>query len=165
MLLFVGVCLGLWILGGGIPYGYDGIEIYFTYLIGHNAATFLHVNPLMADIAASADPAAHPYYYTHHPNLFGHLLSQLLIRLGVVDLRWHGLVAIGITAAGIFVGARLLRDAVGPTEAIAYVVISSAHDVGGLSWAPVLLRSFHCVVVCVAVSRTTVYLISRQLAL
>ena len=107
MLVFVGICLVLWLIGGGIPYGYDGIEIYFTYLVGYNAATFPHVNPLMADIVASPEPAAHPYYYTHHPNLFSHLLSQLLIRLGIADLRWHGLVAIG-RGSGIFRGMRAI---------------------------------------------------------
>jgi hypothetical protein len=143
LLLFLGVTLALWVFGGGIPYGYDGIEVYFTYLIGYNAATFSQVNPLMADIVASPNPEAHPYYYTHHPNLAAHLLSQGLVRLGIADLRLHGLVAILISAAGVLIGARTLCAMLGESVAVAYVLVSSVHYVGVLSWAPVLLRSLH----------------------
>lgn len=143
LLFLLSVLLLLWGWGNGIPYSYDGIEIYFTYLIGWNAATFSHVNPLMADIAASPAPAAHPYYYTHHPNLFAHLLTQLLVRSGVQDLRWHTVAALLIAFAGVSIGAVLIRQFAGELWAAIYVTISALHYVGVLTWAPVMLRSLH----------------------
>lgn len=141
--LFLAINLVLWACGNGIPYGYDSIETYWTFLIGHNAATFPHVNPLMADIAASPDASAHPYYYTHHPNLPPHLLSQGLIRIGLDTLPWHTLVAILISTFGLWAGARVLSRMVEPAVATAYVLISAFHYVGVLSWSHDLLRSMH----------------------
>jgi hypothetical protein len=138
---FILVALALWIVGNGIPYGYDAIEVYYTYLIGHNAATFPGVNPLMADLAVSPDLTAHPYYYTHHPNLFSQLLSQVLIRGGVVDLRFHNLISIGIAATGLVFAAKVLRQIGGAALAVTTLLIFSAHYVGALTWANHLLRS------------------------
>src|SRR5262249_41979999 len=152
------VSLMLWAFGNGIPYGYDGMEIYFTYLIGFNAATFSHVNPLLADLAASPDPVAHPYYYTHHPNLVGHLLSQFLIRAGARDLRLHCLASIVLLIAGVWLGGRTLSTMVGFAEANAYVMISAMHYVGVLSWGPVLLRSLHFLFFWGAIALTHRYL-------
>jgi hypothetical protein len=141
LILFVAVSLALWVSGNGIPFGYDAIEVYYTYLIGYNGATFPNVNPLMADLAVSPDSTAHPYYYTHHPNLFAHLLSQGLIRAGVANLPAHNLVAIGIMAAGLFWAARVLRKLGGPPLAAATLLVFSFHYVGVITWSNHLLRA------------------------
>src|SRR5258708_14726898 len=129
LILFVALSFALWVRGNGIPYGYDAIEVYYTYLIGYNAATFPNVNPLMADLAVSPDPAAHPYYYTHHPNLFAQGLSQLLIRAGIANIPAHNLVAIGVATLGLFFAPRVLRKLGGPQFAAVTLLICSLPSV------------------------------------
>src|SRR5579864_9025121 len=143
VLLFGSICAALWAFGNGIPYGYDSLENYFTYLVAYNAATFSQVNPLMADIAASPDPASHPFYYSHNPNLFAHLLSQLLIRVGIASLAAHDAFAIAVSVFGLFLAVRVLSRIGGPVLCMTAVALFALDYVGILTWSTNLLRSMH----------------------
>jgi hypothetical protein len=143
LLLFVSVSAALWAVGNGAPYAHDATETYLTYLAGYNAATFPGVNPLIADIAASLEPAAHPSYDTRNPNLFAHTVSQLLIRADIVDLRAHDALAIGVTVFGLIVAMRVLTSMGGTALAATTIVLFALHYVGVLNWTDNLVRAVH----------------------
>ncbi|MBV9329802.1 MAG: hypothetical protein JO352_39365 [Chloroflexi bacterium] len=150
------VTITLWVVGNGIPYGYDSIETYFTYLVAYNAATFAAVNPLMQDQVASPNPAAHPYYYTHHPNLIADLLSQGLIRAGAADLRIHDLAAVAISVFGAYLAFISVRRMGGPVLATVVTLIFAVHYVGILTWTSDILRALH-----LPLFWGTIYLVQR----
>lgn len=61
----------------------------------HDLRTFL-----VQDVAASSDPAAHPYWYIHHPNLFAKSLALVLTHLGL-NLEAQVLLQLGLNILGL----------------------------------------------------------------
>jgi hypothetical protein len=126
-------CL-LWALGNGIPYGYDSSGTYQTYRAAYNATTFSGENPFVADISTSPDPATHPVYDRARPDAFGQLLSQLLLRSGIADLRVQTGLAIAVSILGIFLAIKVLRRTGGAALAAVATLLFALQYVGVLTW-------------------------------
>jgi hypothetical protein len=156
LLVFGIVAVALWSVGNGTPFGYDSSEVYSTYLAAYNATAFANVNPLLQDQIASPNPAAHPYYGDSQPDLAANLVSQALIRVGIVDLRWHDLVAIGISIFGLFLAFISIRRMGGAVLATVVTLIFSATYVGILTRTSDILQAVH-----VALFWATVYVVQR----
>jgi hypothetical protein len=134
LLLLVCLSAGVWAIGRGIPYGYDAAQTYETYLSAYNATTFANVDALLDDVSTSADPSAHPAYDVRAPQLIARALSQLLIRLGVMDLRVHDGVAVAISAVGVLLALLVLRRIGGRALAATAIVLFALHYLGVLTW-------------------------------
>lgn len=90
--------LGLWWASGGqfiIKALNENYNIILAAANIHDWRTFL-----VQDVAASSDPAAHPYWYIHHPNIFAKTLSLIYLRLGL-GLETQVLVQLGLSTAAL----------------------------------------------------------------
>src|SRR5262249_46810156 len=131
---FLGVTAALCVIGNGIPYGYDGAESYLSYLEGYNAATFPGLNPLLADTAASPDPAAHPLYAPDSQGLFARLVSQAFIHVGISDIGAQEAFAVAVTVAALLFAIGVLNRMGGPLLAATTIALFALHYIGFLSW-------------------------------
>jgi hypothetical protein len=123
-----------WVLGNGIPYGYDSSGTYLTYRAAYNATTFPGEGPLVADVSVSPEAAAHPTYDLDRPNVLGQLSSQLLMRAGVSDLRVYTALAIAIAVFGVVLAVKVLTRLGGAALAATTGLLFALQYVGVLSW-------------------------------
>jgi len=100
-------------------------ESYGIYLLASNARDFL--TTVVADFAPSPDPSAHPFFYTHHPNMPARLLSALAQALGI-DMGDQIFCYLLMTGLGLAFAYKALRDEISPAFAlfmIAFLSVSS----------------------------------------
>jgi hypothetical protein len=74
------ICAALWLLGGRTYFVKSVTESHNMILAAVNIRDLLTF--VVQDVAASPDPAAHPFWYIHHPNLVAKTISYGLGRLG-----------------------------------------------------------------------------------
>jgi hypothetical protein len=83
----------MWLVTDGLPYNTDSNETFSAYVQGQS---MLHFNPwanaFLTDDATGYHGGAHPFTYTHGPNL-PRYFSALLYLLGVQDLEWQVLIS------------------------------------------------------------------------
>jgi hypothetical protein len=78
-----------WIISGGLPYHTDANESFSAYVMGRNLVRFGGWNnAFLPDDANSYDAAAHPFTYTHGPNLPRYFSAALMLA-GVSSLSWQ----------------------------------------------------------------------------
>ncbi len=78
-------------------------ESYSIYLNAHNIADFLTL--FVTDHSPGGDPAAHPFFYIHHPNLVPRVLSKLqqLAGLGIEHQVFVNILLGGVTLTVAYV--------------------------------------------------------------
>lgn len=143
------ILLVLWWVSGG-QFIVKGLTENYNILLAaanvHDWRTFL-----VQDVAATSDPAGHPYWYIHHPNLFAKTLSLIELRLGF-GLETQVLVQLGLSIAGLAFAvssfARFSKAAVLGALFIAVTSYGSFYfSAGDLARGPTLLIA--CLLVAV----------------
>lgn len=108
----------LWLRAGG-DFIFSTIgDNHTMYMVGHNIRDFITL--FLIDHAASPDPAAHPYLYTHNAVLVPRLISFGLQGLGV-SFEGQNLVAVLISVVGVAIAYVALRRLFTPLYATAFV--------------------------------------------
>jgi len=79
--LFLALSGGLWATASGTYFVKPMTESHNIVLAAYNVRDFLSF--VLQDMAPSPDPAAHPYWYIHHPNLFAKAISFFWLQVGV----------------------------------------------------------------------------------
>jgi hypothetical protein len=83
----------MWLVTGGLPYNTDSNESFSAYVQGQS---MLHFDPwansFLPDDATGRHAGAHPFTYTHGPNL-PRYFSVLLYLLGARGLEWQILIS------------------------------------------------------------------------
>ncbi|MGQ0676399.1 MAG: hypothetical protein ACT4N4_10005 [Rhodospirillales bacterium] len=121
--LLIAVCFVLWLHADGNFYTRDVGESNAVYLTATNARSF--ASSLLADQAASPDPAAHPYLYTHHPGIVQRYVSIALIHLGV-GFEGQILAALIASALGLAVAYVALQRMLSSAYAALFVMTTAA---------------------------------------
>jgi len=93
------VVLRMWVVTGGLPYNTDSNETFSAFVQGQS---LLHFDPrknaFLPDDATGYHPEAHPFTYSHGPNL-PRYFSGLLSLVGVTRLEWQILISAAVSAA------------------------------------------------------------------
>lgn len=89
----LGVVLKMWLVTGGLPYNTDSNESFSAYV---QAQSMIHfnswANAFLPDDATGYHAAAHPFTYTHGPNL-PRYFSALMYLMGIRSLEWQILIS------------------------------------------------------------------------
>jgi hypothetical protein len=89
----------MWVVTGGLPYNTDSNETFSAFVQGQS---LLHFDPwknaFLPDDATGYHTAAHPFTYTHGPNL-PRYFSALLWLVGVRSLEWQILICAAVSIA------------------------------------------------------------------
>jgi hypothetical protein len=80
IIFFAAAATILWFAGSGTFFVKKATESHNILLVAANVRDLLSY--LVQDVATSPDPAAHPFWYIHHPNLLAKTFSLLFTRLG-----------------------------------------------------------------------------------
>jgi hypothetical protein len=135
--------LAVWWVGNGVPLFLDVGETSSAFLDGLNRAQFGFDNAgLLHDEATGPDSAAHPYLYSHNPNI-SRFVSYAFTSAGVDSLPVQHLFSMAITVVGLAFGYFFIKRLLGRTTALISIVLGATHYLGVLQWAPNLLRSFN----------------------
>ena len=115
------ICAALWLLGGRTYFVKSLTESHNMILTAANIRDVLTF--LVQDVAASPDPAAHPYWYVHHPNLFAKTISFGLGRLGF-GLEGQVGIMLALNVAGLAIAAATLSK-ISRASALAALVVAA----------------------------------------
>ena len=142
LLLFGSLCVVLWALGGGVPYGYDSSGTYLTYRAAYNATTFPRSNALVADISLSPDPppTQHTIFgvRTHSGRCSRNFSYEQASPAGKQTA-----LAIGVSIFGAFLAVKVLTRLGGPVLALVTTLLFAFQYVGVLTWTTNLQAALH----------------------
>lgn len=125
LIIFFVVCAAaLWLVGDGTYFVKRMTESHNIILVAANAHDPLSF--ILQDVAASPDPAAHPYWYIHHPNLPAKIVSLVLGAFGL-GLRGQTAAMLLINAAGLLLVASAFRRLSGPSAVGALLIAVTSY--------------------------------------
>lgn len=129
LIIFFLVCAAvLWVVGDGTYFVKRMTESHNILLVAANVHDPLSF--ILQDVAASPDPAAHPFWYIHHPNLLAKIVSLILGAFGL-GLEGQTAAMLVLNAAGLVLVASAFRT------------VSAAAAVGALVAAVTSYGAFH----------------------
>jgi hypothetical protein len=133
-----------WWISHGIPYFRDANETYSAFMHGWNLYAFsAWENAFLSDVAVNPDPAAHPFTYTHGPNL-PRYISFVFIVLGVktaeIQVLLAAFIATGLTLGFMYA---LFRKEQLNSPVIAILAFFATDFMGVLQWLGNLFRVWH----------------------
>lgn len=143
--------LHMWIVTGGLPYNTDSNESFSAFVQGQNLVRFdPWANAFLPDDANANHPAAHPFTYTHGPNLPRYFSAAMLL-LGVHSLAWQILIAAVIsTLLSVWFISRSFPDPInsGPNPlgislGMLIVALFATDFIGVLQFLGNLWRTWH----------------------
>lgn len=150
MLMGIGaIAVGIWLATQGFPEIKDQSEVFFSYLASKNFMRFglLETN-FQEDVATSPSLDSHPVYYVNNPNALTKLLSYSLLSLGVIDIRWHILIAVPIFLLGQWYFYQLSRRFLGEAGGLLVLFFSATGYLMSISWSLNFYRVWWWVLLC-----------------
>lgn len=123
--VFLIASTAIWAKSGRTLVTRDVGESFAIYLLGNNARDFL--TTIVADHAANPDPAAHPFFYIHQPNIPARLLSTIaqFLRIDLGDQIFCNLL---LTGFGLALAYKALRDEISPWFALLVVAFLAVNS-------------------------------------
>src|SRR5215468_4615466 len=116
-----GACAVLWAIGERTYFVKPMTESHNILLAAANVSDWLTF--LVQDMAASSEPAGHPFWYIHHPNLPAKLISLGLGRLGF-GLEGQVGIMLALNVGGLAVAAAAFSR-ISRAAALAAVVVAA----------------------------------------
>jgi hypothetical protein len=136
--------LYMWQISQGIPHFKEADETYSAFMHGWNLYAFsAWENAFLSDVAVNPDPAAHPFTYTHSPNL-PRYISFLFIILGIKTAETQVLLA-ALIATGLtfwFISALFRGLQFNNLVIIATLTFFGTDFMGVLQWLGNLFRTW-----------------------
>src|SRR4051812_47745850 len=87
----------MWTATGGLPYNTDSNESFSAFVQGQNLLRFdPRANAFLTDDANASHAGAHPFTYTHGPNL-PRYFSAAMSLLGIHTMAWQILISAAIS--------------------------------------------------------------------
>lgn len=115
------LCTALWVKAGGTYFVKSLTESHNIVLAAANVRDV--VTFLVQDLAASPDPGAHPFWYTHHPNLIAKTYSLVMGRLGLgLEGQIGVMLLLNVVALGL--AAAVFRRLAGSAAALGAVTVA-----------------------------------------
>lgn len=147
----IGILLKMWLVTGGLPYNTDSNESFSAYVQGQS---MLHFNPwanaFLPDDATGYHDEAHPFTYTHGPNL-PRYFSALMYLAGIHSIEWQILFSavVSILLSLWFIARsfpeRLVQDPAANVITLGFVIgmLFAIDFIGVLQFLGNLWRTWH----------------------